>query len=124
MSTQQEIQTEEPKTWYNYTCIQRCHIQGENNTSFCKSNTTIDVGKTKGCSRYKDLFGEGSWDEDLLAVFKATNTKPDIGWSVPKGPEKTGWYWLCGNRAWKVLPFGWKGVCTLGAAGGMDQDFH
>jgi len=80
ITTQQEIQVEELKAWYNYTCIQQCHIQGENNTPFCKSNTTIDVGKKKKrSSRYKDLFGEGGWDEDLLVGFKATNTKLMLG---------------------------------------------
>ena len=70
-------------------------------------------GKQQGVADIKICLG--SWDEDLLAGFKATNTKPDVGWPVPKSPEKTGWYWLCGNRAWKVLPFGRKAVCTLGA---------
>jgi len=59
--------------------------------------------------------GKSSFDEHLLAAFKANKTKLTIGWLVSKGSEKTGWHWLCGNRAQKLLPLGWKGVCTLGA---------
>lgn len=33
-------------------------------------------------------------------------------WPVLNG---TGWYWICGNKAHKMLPLGWKDICTFGA---------
>ena len=29
-------------------------------------------------------------------------------------PEATGWYWICGHKAWQVLPSVWWGKCPLG----------
>jgi len=82
MTTQQEIQKNKSKAWYHYTCRQWCYIQEEDTTPFCKSNTTIDAEEITGCSRYKDFFGEASFDEHLLEGFKATKTEPTVGYAL------------------------------------------
>ena len=104
MTTQQEIQMEEPpQVSYNCACIQRCHLNDA--TPDCTNNNTIAVGLAKGCNSYMNSV-DSQFDLALLHRFK-----PSVRWPVPRA-EGTGWYWLCGNRARKILPLGWEGVCT------------
>ena len=85
-NTQQELQIEEPQVSYNYTYIQRCHLN--DTTPYCKDNYAIDVRLTKGCNSYMG-YVNGQFDLALLDL-NETKPNPQLGGPYPKHKEEDG----------------------------------
>lgn len=97
-------------------CVQRCHVNtttsrntGGNNTDPKCGKTKIFVGKYPNCSTYIGYGGANLWNHNQTR--RGGNKTTPKGWPIPPG---LGWYWICGQTGYKVLPLGWTGQCAIG----------
>ncbi|XP_056206924.1 endogenous retrovirus group 3 member 1 Env polyprotein-like [Falco biarmicus] len=94
-------------------CVQRCSLNktepetGGNSTDK-RCGKTVFIGRYPNCTSYWKYGGANLWNKNQTR--RKNNTTPK-GWPTPSG---TGWYWICGDKARKVLPLGWQGECAVG----------
>lgn len=52
-----------------------------------------------------------NFNQTRVARTRGHNSITPRGWPTPVG---LGWYWICGQTGYKVLPLGWTGQCAVG----------
>uniref|UniRef100_A0A663DN89 Envelope protein n=1 Tax=Aquila chrysaetos chrysaetos TaxID=223781 RepID=A0A663DN89_AQUCH len=100
-------------------CVQRCHLKnttknsGGNSTDPKCGSVKLFVGSYPNCTEYIRYGGANMWNfnQTRVARTRGHNSITPGGWPTPVG---LGWYWICGQTGYKVLPLGWTGQCAVG----------